>query len=116
MIGLISKFKVLALYKKKGMHKDAVDMLRELTNDEIKEFYRFLNQAYYESGEDEKHMILEDICYFSSIRTYMPTIPPRVVMATVSGKTEWRVYYEGEVIGRFESEEWAKKFYQLINK
>jgi hypothetical protein len=41
-------------------------------------------------------------------------IPSSIVKAYVSGIVEWRVYHEGQIIGRFPTEEWAKKFYELI--
>jgi len=46
----------------------------------------------------------------------MKTTPTQIAKAYVSGIVEWRVYHEGQIIGRFPTEEWATKFYQLINK
>jgi hypothetical protein len=114
MPSLISKFKALALYKKQGLHQEVADLLRSMTNDEVKELYRFLNEAYQESTEDSKYLILDDICYFSTIRVHMPHLPTRIVKASVSGITEWRLYHNGEVVGRFPTEEWAQKFFQLL--
>jgi len=73
MESLISKFKALALFKKQGLHQEVADLLRSMTNDEVKELYRFLNEAYQEStedAEDAKYLILDDICYFATIRVY----------------------------------------------
>jgi len=38
-----------------------------------------------------------------------------LTQATVSGIKEWRVYLNGEVVGRFPTEEWAQQLIKLIN-
>jgi hypothetical protein len=68
MKSLISKFKALALFKKQGLHQEVADLLRSMTNDEVKGLYRFLNETYQESTEDANYLTLDDICYFSTIR------------------------------------------------
>jgi hypothetical protein len=38
-----------------------------------------------------------------------------LTQATVSGIKEWRVYLNGEIVGRFPTEEWAQQLIKLIN-
>ena len=39
----------------------------------------------------------------------------RVVMATINGIQQWRVYYEQKPIALFEQEDWAQKYADYLN-
>ncbi len=41
--------------------------------------------------------------------------PAVLTKATVNSRTEWRIYYKGLVVARFEEEEFAKEILSYLN-
>jgi len=39
----------------------------------------------------------------------------RVVMATINGIQQWRLYYEQELIATFANEDWAQNYANYLN-
>ena len=40
----------------------------------------------------------------------------RVVMATINGIHQWRVYYNQELIATYEQKDWAQKYADYLNE
>jgi len=63
------RFNAIKVFKSQGLHEQAAHVLNELDADELKEFYSSLKNEYYNSRDEQtKDAILEDICYYSSIK------------------------------------------------
>jgi len=69
---LNAKFTALRLLKQHGQHEQVADIFNALTPTEVKKFYEFLRTDYHIHSQSGQIEILEDICYFSTIKTYNP--------------------------------------------
>jgi hypothetical protein len=79
MPSMNARFTAIRLLKKHGQHEQVAEIFNALTPTELKKFYEFLRSQYYANTQgasfnlsDDQVEILEDICYFSTIKTYKP--------------------------------------------
>jgi len=69
---LNAKFTAIRLLKKHGEHNQVAEIFNSLTPTELKKFYDFLSSDYYQNEDEARNQILEDICYFATIKTCKP--------------------------------------------
>ena len=79
---LNAKFTALRLLKQHGQHEQVADIFNALTPTEVKKFYEFLRTDYHIHSQSGQIEILEDICYFSTIKTYNQNNTMKITIKT----------------------------------